>query len=143
MAVVRQLINCHSNGERRKACRQRLDQSVRIDAKLFGAQQFLFRRHTVAKIDMDFTEQEASREGKRRALELFGWMYGFALALWLIGYYIAIPLMVLAYMLRHRETLVMTIALPAGAGLATWVIFGHYLHLPFPPGILLEWAGLV
>ncbi len=96
----------------------------------------------VTGVDMDFTEEEASRVGKRRALELFGWLYGFAAALWLIGYYLAIPLMVLAYMRRHRETLAMTIALPAGAGLATWVIFGHFLHLPFPPGILLELAGL-
>lgn len=96
----------------------------------------------ITGVDMDFTEQEASREGKRRALELFGWLYGFALLLWLIGFYIAIPLMVVAYMLRHRETLVMTLSLPAGAGFATWVVFGYYLHLPFPPGVLLEWAGL-
>ena len=70
-------------------------------------------------------------------------MYGFALVLWLIGFYTAVPLMVLAYMLRHKETLVMTLSLPLGAGIATWYIFGHLLHLPFPPGLLLEWVGLV
>lgn len=96
----------------------------------------------VTGVDMDFTEEEASREGKLRALELFAWLYGFAGLLWLIGFYLAIPLMVLAYMLRHRENLTMTIALPASAGTATWLIFGHFLHLPFPPGILLELAGL-
>ena len=62
-------------------------------------------------MDIDFTDEEASKVGKRRALEVFGWMYGFAVLLWLIGFYIAIPLMVLAYMLRHKETLVMTILL--------------------------------
>ena len=94
-------------------------------------------------VDIDFTDEEASKVGKRRALEVFGWMYGFAVLLWLIGLYIAIPLMVLAYMLRHKETLVMTILLPSGTGFATWYIFGHLLHLPFPPGLLLEWAGLI
>ena len=94
-------------------------------------------------VDIDFTEEESSKVGKRRALELFGWMYGFALVLWLIGFYTAVPLMVLAYMLRHKETLVMTLSLPLGAGIATWYIFGHLLHLPFPPGLLLEWVGLV
>jgi len=94
-------------------------------------------------VDIDFSEEESSKLGKRRALELFAWMYGFALLLWLIGFYTAAPLMVLAYMLRHEETLVMTIALPVGTGVATWYIFGHLLHLPFPPGVLLEWAGLV
>ena len=93
-------------------------------------------------VDMDFTDEEASKEGKPRALELFGWMYGFALLLWLIGFYTAIPLMVLAYMLRHRESLVLTLSLPTGTGLVTWIVFGHFLHLPFPPGIILEALGL-
>jgi len=93
-------------------------------------------------VDMDFTDEEASKQGKRRAVELFGWLYGFALLLWLIGFYIAVPLMVLAYMLRHKETLVLTISLPLGMGFATWLLFGHFLHLPFPPGVLFEMAGL-
>lgn len=93
-------------------------------------------------VDIDFTDEEASKQGKRRALELFGWMYGFALVLWLIGFYIAVPLMVFAYMLRHRESLVLTLSLPTGTGLVTWVVFGHFLHLPFPPGIILEALGL-
>ena len=93
-------------------------------------------------VDMDFTDDEATREGKRRALELFGWLYGFALVLWLLGFYISIPLMVFAYMLRHKESLVLTISLPAGTGLVTWIVFGHFLHLPFPPGYILEVLGL-
>jgi hypothetical protein len=93
-------------------------------------------------VDMDFTDEESSKEGKRRALELFGWLYGFALILWLLGFYISVPLMVLAYMLRHKETLVLTISLPVVMGFATWVVFGHFLHLPFPPGVLIELAGL-
>ena len=71
------------------------------------------------------------------------WAFMSLMFIGLIGFYIAIPLMVLAYMLRHKETLVMTILLPSGTGFATWYIFGHLLHLPFPPGLLLEWAGLI
>lgn len=93
-------------------------------------------------VDFDFTKEEASPEGRRRALELFAWLYGFAALLWLIGYYLAIPLMVFLYLLRHRETRTIMIALPLGAGTATWGVFGYFLHLPFPPGVLLEMAGL-
>ncbi|MBT5048236.1 MAG: tripartite tricarboxylate transporter TctB family protein [Rhodospirillaceae bacterium] len=93
-------------------------------------------------VDIDFTDEEASKAGKRKALELFGWLYGFALLLWLLGFFISVPLMVLAYMLRHKETLVMTLSLPVGCGAVTWVVFGHFLHLPFPPGIILEALGL-
>lgn len=93
-------------------------------------------------VDIDFTEEESSQQGKRRALELFAWMYGFGLTLWLIGFYIAVPLMVFSYMLRHREALVLTITLPVGTGFVTWIVFGYFLHLPFPPGIILEALGL-
>ena len=93
-------------------------------------------------VDFDFTDEEASPEGRRRAVELFAWLYGFAALLWLIGYYLAIPLMVFLYLLRHRETRIITIALPLGAGTATWGVFGYFLHLPFPPGVLLEMVGL-
>jgi hypothetical protein len=94
-------------------------------------------------VDLDFTDVEASKEGRLRALELFGWLYGFAALLWLIGFFIAVPLMVFLYMLRHRETLVLTISLPLGSGLGTWFIFGDFLHLPFPPGIVWEMLGWV
>lgn len=93
-------------------------------------------------VDIDFTVEEASSDGKRRAFELFAWLYGFAALLWLLGFHLAIPLMVAAYLLRSKESIVITVSLAGGAGLSTWVIFDHFLHLPFPPGILFELAGL-
>ena len=92
--------------------------------------------------DVDFTEEEASSEGKKRTLELFVWIYGFGLALWLIGFFVAIPVMVFAYLLRHREGWIVTIAMPAVAGGATWGLFNNLLHLPFPPGVIFEMLGL-
>ncbi len=92
-------------------------------------------------VDLDFTTEEASREGRRRALELFAWLYGFAVLLWLIGFHLAIPLMVALYLIRSRESVTLIVALAGGMGTATWLIFDHFLHLPFPPGILIEWAG--
>jgi len=92
--------------------------------------------------DVDFTEEEASTEGKKRTLELFAWVYGFGLALWLIGFFVAIPVMVFAYLLRHREGWIVTISMPAVAGGATWGLFNNLLHLPFPPGIIFEIFGL-
>jgi hypothetical protein len=93
--------------------------------------------------DVDFTDEEASPEGRRRTLELFGWIYGFTLLLWLIGFYLSIPVMVFAYLLRHREGPILTVVMPTVAGLATWGLFDNLLNLPFPPGVLFEWLGLV
>jgi hypothetical protein len=92
--------------------------------------------------DMDFTEEEASAEGRRRTFETFGWIFGLALGLWLLGFYTAIPLMVFLYLLRHREKPVLVVALPLGTWAATWGVFDRLLHLPFPPGVLIEWLGL-
>ncbi len=94
-------------------------------------------------VDIDFTDEEASRAGKIKALELFGWLYGFAILLWLLGFFISVPLMVLGYMIRHKESMVLTISLPLGCGFVTWLVFGNFLHLPFPPGVILEALGLV
>lgn len=92
--------------------------------------------------DMDFTEDESTTAGKKRALELFGWVYGFGIGLWLVGFYVAIPLMIFLYLLRHREGPVIVVALPLGMWLATWGIFDRLLHLPFPPGLLVEMVGI-
>ncbi len=92
--------------------------------------------------DVDFTDEEASGDGRKRALELFGWIYGFGLALWLLGFFVAIPVMVFLYLLRHREGWIVTIAMPTVAGGATWLLFNNLLHLPFPPGVLFEMMGL-
>jgi fatty acid desaturase len=91
--------------------------------------------------DVDFTEEEASADGKKRALELFAWVYTFGLALWLIGFFIAIPVMIFLYLLRHREGKIVTLVMPAVAGGATWALFNNLLHLPFPPGVLIEMLG--
>lgn len=91
--------------------------------------------------DVDFTEEEASAEGKKRTLEVFFWVYGFGLALWLLGFFVAIPVMVFLFLLRHREGWIVTIAMPAVAGGATWGLFNNLLHLPFPPGVVFEMLG--
>ncbi|MDX1482942.1 MAG: tripartite tricarboxylate transporter TctB family protein [Alphaproteobacteria bacterium] len=91
--------------------------------------------------DVDFTEEEASVEGRKRAFELFVWVYAFGFALWVLGFFVAIPVMVFLYLLRHREGWVVTIAMPVVAGGATWLLFNNLLHLPFPPGVVFEMLG--
>lgn len=92
--------------------------------------------------DIDFSDEESSPEGRRRTIELFGWIYAYAGLLWLVGFYLTIPLVSFLYLLRYRENAVLTVVLPAAAGLATWGLFDNLLHLPFPPGVLFEWLGL-
>lgn len=91
--------------------------------------------------DIDFTEEESTAAGKRRALEMFAWLFGFVVFLWLVGFNIAVPVMIFLFLLRHREGLAVTILLPLGAFLVTWGGFDQLLNLPFPPGMIFEWLG--
>ncbi len=91
--------------------------------------------------DIAFTEEEATATARRKVWELFAWIYGFVLGLWLLGFHLAIFLMVLLYLIRHRETTVMIVTLPLSTLLVTWALFDRLLHLPFPPGQLVEWLG--
>lgn len=91
--------------------------------------------------DIDFTAEEDSAEGRAKTRELFGWIFGFVFALWLIGFLIAIPLMILLFLLRHRESALVTATLPLSVGLATWGLFDRLLNLPLPRGELFQWLG--
>lgn len=92
-------------------------------------------------MDLAFSEEESTPEGRWRTLEMFAWIFGMAGLLWLIGFFITIPLVIFLYLLRHREGIMTTIAVPAVTGLLVWVMFNQLATLPFPPGALFEWLG--
>ena len=93
--------------------------------------------------DMAFSADEATREGRLKALELFGWLYGFVMTLWLLGFLLSIPLMIMLFLLRHRESTKLTVILPIATWLLTWGLFDELLHLPLPEGFVFEWLGWV
>jgi hypothetical protein len=91
--------------------------------------------------DFSITEIEKTREGKLRALEQFGWLAGLLAGLWLLGFYIAVPLLVALYLLRSRERLMLVAPMTAGTAVIVW-LFNELLNLPFPAGQLLVWLNL-
>jgi len=96
---------------------------------------------TDSSADFGFTAEEASEKGRRSTWEIFGWIYAFILILWLVGFHIAIPLMVFLYLVRHHERWTVTVGLTVGSWVVLWSIFDRLLHLPFPPGAFFDWLG--
>jgi hypothetical protein len=92
--------------------------------------------------DFAASDEEKTREGRQRALEQFGWLGGLLIALWLLGFYVTVPLMVALYLLRHRERPLLVAGLAVGTALVVWGVFDKLLHLPFPRGQLFVWLGL-
>jgi|GEM_PF-1088813 hypothetical protein len=92
--------------------------------------------------DFAITDIEKTRIGRLRAAEQFGWLAGLLGGLFLLGFYISVPLMVGLYLLRHRESPKLIIAMTVGVALVVWGVFNQLLNLPFPQGLILEWLNL-
>jgi putative tricarboxylic transport membrane protein len=78
-----------------------------------------------------------------RTAVAFGWIVGFPLAIWLLGFTIGGLLCVfLALKVGSREPWPISLAITAAMGTFIYGIFDWALHVPFPPGALFDWIGL-
>lgn len=98
-----------------------------------------------APVDFQFAVQtEVSPEQvKRRTITMFSWMFGFFLMIWLLGYVIAIPVMVFSYLkFQSNESWMLSTTLTVIAFVFFYTLFVKLLTLPFPEGLLITRLGL-
>jgi hypothetical protein len=70
-------------------------------------------------------------------------MVGFLAAIALLGYPIAIPLLVFLYLkLQGRERWMLSAAVALAVWGVFYAVFDELLHLPFPAGWIQQWLGL-
>lgn len=91
--------------------------------------------------DFAITESELTVEGRLRALEQFGWVAGLLLSVWILGFYVGVPLLVGLYMLREKEKLTVVIPAVVAVALVIWGVFHKLISLPFPEGIVFNALG--
>ncbi len=85
----------------------------------------------------------------RRAVNSFGWVIGFMLVIWIIGFIISVPLFVLLYLLiQAREKLWVSLVYTGAMLIFLLGVFHQVLHIPWPPGVfpgpqemILVWIG--
>ncbi len=78
----------------------------------------------------------------RRTAVAFAWLLGFFLTIVLLGFPVAIPIFVLAFLRgQGREPWTLSVVLAVAAWLAFHLVFVRVLHLPFAEGLL--WKVLV
>jgi hypothetical protein len=81
-------------------------------------------------------------ETARRTAVAFAWILGFFAAIVLLGFPIAVPLLVLLYLkLQAREGWVLSIVMTVAVWGVFYGLFDRLLHLPFPAGWVLAWFG--
>lgn len=97
-----------------------------------------------APMDFQFSAQKEMDPAlvKHRTIVMFSWLFGFFFAIWLVGYPIAIPLLVFCYLkFQSGESWKLTILLTAISWVFFYTLFVRLLTLPFPDGWLLTKLG--
>lgn len=75
----------------------------------------------------------------RRTLVFFAWFMGGALAIWLLGIVIALPLLVLLYTLvEGREKWSVSLLMTAATLALIWGLFEYMLEMKWPSGALFD-----
>ena len=97
-----------------------------------------------APVDFQFTQYQDPSQTRGRTINIFSWIIGFFLGVWLLGFSIAIPLMVFLYLkVQSAEPWVLSLMLTGSAWLLYWGLFVRLLNLPFPDAQILVWLGMV
>lgn len=90
----------------------------------------------------DEVETLAPAERTRRTAEIAGWILGIFLAIYLLGFLIAVPLAAFAYLrVMAREGWAWTLAVTVLCWALVFGIFDRVLHVPLPTGQLLRLFG--
>jgi hypothetical protein len=94
-------------------------------------------------MDFQFTKDVDAVTAKKRAIIMFVWLFGFFGLIYLLGFSIAIPLMMFAYLkFQGGESWVLSIALTVIAWFFFYGLFVKLLTLPFPEGLIITWLGI-
>jgi hypothetical protein len=103
------------------------------------------RKQTTDAAPVDFQFSQTTVEpavARKRTINIFCWLFGFFLGIWLLGFTVTIPLMVFSYLrIQSNEKWGISIALTAAAWLFFYFLFVKLLTLPFPEGLIFTWLS--
>ena len=99
-------------------------------------------RERQAAADFQFSGEQPPEVARRRTLVAVAWILGFFAAIVLFGFPPAVALLVFAYLkVQGKEGWIFTTVFTAIVWGCFYGLFDLLLHLPFPPGLLLQWLG--
>lgn len=93
-------------------------------------------------MDFQFAEGIPPAIARRRMAIIWAWMISLPVAVWLVGFSVAIPLLTFAYLkVQGREGWLLSVGLAAIAYLFYWGLFVEFLHIPVPNPVLFRMFG--
>jgi hypothetical protein len=87
--------------------------------------------------ESEFAENLPQDVQRRRTAVIIGWIFGFYIAIWLLGFSLAVPVMIILYLkIAGREKWPIAILLALIAWGFFYGLFDHTLHVPFPDPLI-------
>ncbi len=94
---------------------------------------------TQTAMDVQMTDGLGTPEARRKTGAIIAWIFGYGMAIWLIGFNIATLFMFFAYLkFQGRESWRISIGFTAVGYLILWGVFDRLLHVPLPDSLLIS-----
>ena len=94
----------------------------------------------LAQLVVDLRERPAAAPQSPPAWGILAWMVGFITLVVLLGFPVAVPVFVLAYLVTSgREGWILSLVVAAAAWAAFYLLFERLLHFPFEDGLITTW----
>ena len=86
-------------------------------------------------------ENGSQRERITRLVTIVSWIIGFAIGIWLLGFKVALVLMIFGYLkFQSDESWRLSLTLTIGGYVVFWGVFDNILHLNLPEPQLSIWS---
>src|SRR5262245_2881478 len=93
-------------------------------------------------VEAEFTKDVAPEVARRRVIETFSWIAGFIVLVFLLGFPVAVPLFLLAYLaIQSQVGWMLSLSLTAMTWGFFYFLFQRLLHLQFEAGMIQTWMG--
>ena len=93
-------------------------------------------------VEAEFANDVPPEVARRRVVEIFSWIAGFILLVFLLGFPVAVPLFMISYLtMQSRIGWLQSITLTAGAWGFFYFLFQRLLNLQFEAGVIQTWMG--
>jgi len=88
-------------------------------------------------VDFQLTDTVEPALARKRTIAIFLWTIGFLVLILLVGFPLAVPIFVFAYLkLSGKEPWMLTIVLTTIAWIFMEGLFNRFLHIPFSEGLI-------
>lgn len=87
-------------------------------------------------MDIELSEDQQLARAPLRALDIWAWLVGWVIGIWLFGLYITIALWSFLYAFRHGSRWWVALILAVICWGFLWGLFEQVVHMPFPKAVL-------